>query len=176
MTKKCKIIEHPHSLLRTTSAPIVDFDNGLRDLLDKLAATLGGSHQPGIGLAAVQIGVPKRVVLADVAGDEPSGGVLELINPQIIHASSERGAHMEGCLSMPEVWLTLSRPKKVTIGYFDRFGKEKELTVTDYCSAVVQHEMDHMDGTLIIDHVSPLKRKMALGKLKKHQKNQRVGR
>jgi len=176
MTNKTKIIEHPHSLLRAISDPVVDFDDGLNKLLDQLTTTLGGSHQPGIGLAAVQIGVPKRVVLADVADDEPSGGVIEMINPQIIHASSERDAHMEGCLSMPEVWLTLSRPQKVTVGYFDRLGNERELTVTDYCSAVVQHEMDHMDGTLIIDHVSPLKRKMALGKLKKYQKLQRVGR
>lgn len=175
MTNKCKIIEHPHRLLRSKSDPVVDFDDDLNKLLDKLTTTLGGSQQPGIGLAAVQIGVPKRVVLADVAGDEPSGGVLELINPQIIHASSELGTNLEGCLSMPEVWLSFSRPQKVTVGYFDRFGRERELTVTDYCSAVVQHEMDHMDGTLIIDHVSPLKRKMALGKLAKYQKIQRTG-
>lgn len=174
MKNKSKIIEHPNKLLRSVSDPVVDFGGELSEVLKNLTTSLGGSHQPGIGLAAVQIGILKRVVLADVAGDEPSGGVVELINPEIIHESSSKGTHIEGCLSMPEVWLSISRPHKVTVGYYDRHGNERELVVTDYCSAVVQHEMDHMEGKLIIDHVSPLKRKMALGKLMKYQRFQRA--
>lgn len=166
---KVKIVEHPNKILRKVSDPVTDFDTGLSGLLNDLRKTLRGSEQRGIGLAAVQIGVPKRVILADIARNEPSAGLIEMINPVVLDASEETAIFTEGCLSMPEVWLPICRPRFVTIGYLTNTGQEREEKFSDYCSAVVQHEMDHMDGKLIVDHVSSLRRNLALSKLKKYQ-------
>jgi peptide deformylase len=163
------ILIHPDSLLRRVSAEVSAVDESVNQLLADLHDTLGDSSTPGIGLAAVQIGDLRRVVLADVANDKPLGGVIEMINPKIIKRESSV-THEEGCLSMPDVWMPVTRAGLITVKFVDRFGRDNEIDLSGYCASVVQHEIDHLDGRLIIDYLSPLKKKMIERKLYKAKK------
>jgi peptide deformylase len=125
---------------------------------------------PGIGLAAPQIGELKRVIVLDIDREDVKTGPLFLANPEIVEASDEDVTYEEGCLSVPEHYSDVVRPAKVTVRYLDRDGKKQEMACEGLLATCVQHEIDHLDGILFIDHISALKRNMILRKLLKARK------
>jgi peptide deformylase len=128
---------------------------------------------PGIGLAAVQVGLPRRMVTVDVAKREDETAdpnQLFLINPEILWRSDERTVHEEGCLSIPEYYAEVERPASVRVRYLDRDGKLQEIGADSILAICLQHEIDHLDGTLFIDHLSKLKRDMVIKKFAKQAK------
>jgi peptide deformylase len=127
---------------------------------------------PGIGLAAPQIGVLKRVIVLDIDREDVKTGPLFMANPEIIEVSDEDLTYEEGCLSVPEHYSDVVRPAKVTVRYLDRDGETKEMACEGLLATCVQHEIDHLDGILFIDHISSLKRSMILRKLLKARKEQ----
>jgi peptide deformylase len=170
---KLDIITLPDKLLRTTSAPVERVDDDLRRFLDDMLETM--YEAPGIGLAAVQVGVPRRIVTVDVARREDENATpnpMFFINPEIVHASDERAVHEEGCLSIPEYYAEVERPAAIRIRYLDRDGKLQEMDAEGILAVCLQHEVDHLNGTLFIDHISKLKRDMVI---KKFTKQARLG-
>ena len=170
---KLEIITLPDRKLRTASAPVERVDDDLRRFLDQMLATMYDA--PGIGLAAVQVGVPRRVVTVDVAQREDETAEpnpLFLINPEILTSSDERIAREEGCLSIPEYYAEVERPASVRVRYLDRHGKPREIEATGILATCLQHEIDHLNGTLFIDYLSKLKRDMVI---KKFTKQARLG-
>ena len=125
---------------------------------------------PGIGLAAIQVAVPRRVLVMDITRDEEDKKPLFLINPEIIRSSDEMRVHDEGCLSIPEHFAEIERPASVTVRYIDRHGKQQEDEFDEILATVVQHEIDHLDGKQFIDYISKLKRDRIVRKLTKDRK------
>jgi peptide deformylase len=170
---KLDIITLPDRKLRVKSTPVERIDDELRAFMDSMLATM--YEAPGVGLAAIQVGVPRRVVTIDAAqrADETAEpDPLFLINPEILWSSDERAVAEEGCLSIPEYFAEVERPAKVRVAYLDREGKKQELDVDGVLAVVMQHEIDHLDGRLFIDHLSRLKRDMVI---KKFAKQARIG-
>jgi peptide deformylase len=171
-----EIITLPDKLLRKKSAPVERIDDELRRFLDQMLATM--YEAPGIGLAAVQVGVPRRVITLDVVakeseeeeGGEPTREPMFLINPEIVWRSDEPSLYEEGCLSIPEYYAEVERPARIRFRYLDREGKQQEQEAEGLLATVVQHEVDHLDGTLFIDHISKLKRDMVIKKFAKASK------
>jgi len=166
--RKLDIITLPDSLLRSRSLPVERIDDELRGFLDQMLETMYAA--PGIGLAAVQVAIPRRVVTIDVSQREDKdapAAPLFLINPEIVWSSDERAAAEEGCLSIPEYFAEVERPAKVRVTYLDREGKRQELEAEGILAICLQHEIDHLDGTLFIDHLSKLKRDMVIKKFTK---------
>ncbi len=160
------IITLPDPLLRKASAPVERVDAELLRLADNMLETMYGA--PGVGLAAVQVGVLRRLVVLDVADEEKDGKQpLVLINPEIISLGSETRIHEEGCLSIPDYHVDIERPSTLTLRYTNRSGKRTELDADGLLATAVQHELDHLDGKLIIDFLSRLKREMVIRKFKK---------
>ena len=159
------VITLPDPLLREASTPIETIDAELERLIDDMFATMYDA--PGIGLAAVQVGVPLRLVVLDVAGKDAEPDPICLINPVIERFGDERRVYEEGCLSLPDVMVDVERPATVTVRYLDRAGKEQVREADGLLATAIQHELDHLDGKLIIDFLSPLKRNIAIRKLKK---------
>lgn len=161
------ILEAPHPLLKATAAPVEAFDAGLRRLVDDMFDTM--YLAPGIGLAAPQVGVLKRVCVADVSdrkkGEEPSR--LVLVNPDVVWRSVEAETQEEGCLSLPSQFADVSRPRAVRVRYRDLEGQQRELAADGLLARCLQHEIDHLDGTLFTDRLSTLKRDMIMRKLLK---------
>jgi peptide deformylase len=169
-----EIITLPDRLLRKKSKPVERVDDELRRFLDQMLETMYAA--PGIGLAAVQVGVPRRVITIDVVNKEEDHARKEplfLVNPQIVWSSEERQTYEEGCLSIPEYYAEVERPASVRFKYLDREGKEQEQQAEGLLAVCVQHEIDHLDGKLFIDHISKLKRDMVI---KKFAKASREGR
>jgi peptide deformylase len=167
------IITLPDKLLRTKSLPVERIDDDLRRFLDDMLETM--YEAPGIGLAAVQVGVPRRIVTVDVArreDEEAEPNPIFLINPEIVSSSEERDTHEEGCLSIPEYYAEVERPASIRIRYLDRDGKLQEMDANGILAVCLQHEVDHLNGTLFIDHLSKLKRDMVI---KKFSKQARLG-
>ncbi len=170
------IITIPDKALRKKSAPVERVDDELRRFLDQMLATM--YEAPGIGLAAVQVGVPRRVITIDVVakeseeeeGREPTRDPIFLINPEIVWRSDETSLYEEGCLSIPEYYAEVERPARIRFRYLDRDGKQREREANGLLATVVQHEIDHLDGTLFIDHISKLKRDMVVKKFTKASK------
>ena len=170
------IITIPDKTLRKTSEPIERFDDDLQRFLDQMLATMYDA--PGIGLAAVQVGVPRRLITIDVAAKEseedeerePTRDPIFLINPEIVWRSEEFSTYEEGCLSIPEYYAEVERPAKVRFRYLDREGNQHEREAEGLLATVVQHEVDHLDGKLFIDHISKLKRDMVIKKFTKASK------
>jgi peptide deformylase len=162
------IITLPDPLLRKVSAPIERIDEAViklaADMLDTMYAA------PGVGLAAVQVGVPRRLIVVDAAEKEQVPHPLVLINPQIVNFGSELRLHEEGCLSIPEVRVEIERPSSVRVAYLDAQGARQELDAKGLLATVVQHEIDHLNGKLIIDFLSRLKRDIIVRKFKKQAK------
>jgi peptide deformylase len=164
------IIILPDNRLRLTSAPVAAVDNDIRGLLDDMLETMYDA--PGIGLAAIQVGVPKRVVVVDVAkreGEEKEE-VKEpvfLVNPEIVQASEEMSVYEEGCLSIPDYYAEVERPARVRVRYQDREGATKELDADGILATCLQHEIDHLNGVLFIDYLSRLKRDRVIRKFEK---------
>jgi peptide deformylase len=170
---KLDIITLPDRKLRVKSAPVERVDAELRTFMDSLLETMYAA--PGLGLAAIQVGVPRRFFTIDVAkreDDSATAAPLFLINPEILWTSDEVAAAEEGCLSIPEYFAEVERPASVRVGYIDREGKKQEIAAEGVLAICLQHEIDHLDGRLFIDHLSRLKRDMVI---KKFTKQARLG-
>ena len=163
-----EIITVPDPLLRKISDPVERVDAELRTLLDDMLETMYDA--PGIGLAAIQVAVPRRVLVMDVSHGDEDKKPLFLINPQIIRSSDEMRVHDEGCLSIPEHFAEIERPASVLVRYIDRDGKQLEEEFDELLATVVQHEIDHLDGKQFIDYISKLKRDRIVRKLTKDRK------
>ena len=165
---KRDILIIPDMRLRMKSEPAKPSDPAVRALVEDMFETMYDA--PGIGLAAIQIGVPQRVVTMDLAKkDEPKEPQV-FINPEVTWASDERDAYEEGCLSIPEYYEEVERPKMVKVKYLDLEGKEHEVEADGLLATCLQHEIDHINGILFIDHISKLKREMVMKKFKKAAK------
>ena len=158
----------PDKRLRVKSEPVKAIDAETRALVDDMFATMYAA--PGIGLAAIQIGVATRVVTMDLAAKEESPEPKVFINPEIIGASAEKSVYEEGCLSIPEYYEEVERPQAVKVKYLDLDGKEHEIEADGLLATCLQHEIDHLNGVLFIDHISKLKRDMVMKKFEKAAK------
>ena len=167
---KLEIITLPDPILRQTSAPVEQVDSAIIALMDDMLETMYAA--PGIGLAAVQVAVPKRVIVIDIADEEENEprAPLCMVNPKILKLSDTMRSYEEGCLSMPDVLVEIERPDQVTVEYVDRDGKVQVLTAEGILAIAVQHELNHLDGKLIIDFLSNLKRDMVVRKFKKQSR------
>ncbi|MFY8099512.1 MAG: peptide deformylase [Allorhizobium sp.] len=162
------IITIPDTKLRQVSAPIERVDAELLAFADDMLATM--YEAPGIGLAAIQVAVPRRLVVIDVAGKEEPPAPQVFINPSIVWRSDERSVYEEGCLSIPEYYAEVERPAKVRVAYIDRTGEKREVEADGLLATCLQHEIDHLDGKLFIDYLSKLKRDMVVRKFTKAAK------
>jgi peptide deformylase len=162
---KRDIITLPDPILRKTSAPVERIDEELRQLADDMLETMYAA--PGVGLAAVQVGVLRRLIVLDTAKDEEPPAPLVMINPEIVALGSEKRVHEEGCLSIPDVRVEIERPSTLTVRYVDRDGKEQTLEAEGLLATAIQHEVDHLNGKLIIDYLSRLKRDIIERRFKK---------
>ena len=162
------IITAPDPRLKTVASRIDAADDDIRRLMDDMLETMYAA--PGVGLAAPQVGISQRVIVVDVArtGDAPEP--MQMANPEIIEASSERSTVEEGCLSLPEHFAEVKRPERVRIRYLDRENEIRERDMDGFLATCIQHEMDHLDGILFVDHISGLKRGMIMRKLTKLKK------
>tara|TARA_B100000902_G_scaffold168545_1_gene163225 strand:+ start:214 stop:735 length:522 start_codon:yes stop_codon:yes gene_type:complete len=165
--KKRKILIEPDPLLRKKCEPLEKVDDDLRKLMNEMLATMYDA--PGIGLAAIQVGVLKRVVVIDLSKDEKKNPLF-LINPEIVHKSKNTSIYEEGCLSLPGQFAEIERPAECILQYIDYNGKKKELKAKGLLATCIQHEVDHLDGILFIDYLSKLKKDMIIKKLVKHKK------
>jgi peptide deformylase len=156
------IIEIPDPRLKLVSEPVAQVDAGVRKLMDDLMETMYDA--PGIGLAAIQVAVAKRVLVLDVAREDEKPQPLCIANPEIVWASEELNVYQEGCLSIPDYYEDVERPKKVRVRYLDRDGTLQELDADGLLATCVQHEIDHLNGVLFIDHLSRLKRERVMKK------------
>tara|TARA_B100000989_G_scaffold298431_1_gene287745 strand:- start:3094 stop:3606 length:513 start_codon:yes stop_codon:yes gene_type:complete len=159
------IITVPDESLRKISEPLEKVSINEKKLIQNLFDTMYNAN--GIGLAAIQIGVPKRVIVIDVSKDENKKNPHCFINPVIKEKSKETSIYEEGCLSIPETFIEIERPKIVTIEYLDQYGDKKEIKCDGLLSTCVQHEIQHCDGKLIIDYISKLKKDFIIKKLSK---------
>ena len=164
-----KILTEPDPILRKKSSPIANVDDDLRKILKNMLETM--YKAPGIGLAAIQVGILKRAVVIDVSKDDEKKNPLFLINPEIIYRSNETSTYEEGCLSLPGQYAEIERPSKCQVKYIDFDGKAKELKAEGLLSTCIQHEIDHLDGVLFIDYLSKLKKTMIIKKLSKQKQS-----
>ena len=167
MSKKNIIIE-PDPILRKKSENLEKVDDDLRKLMDEMLETM--YQAPGIGLAAVQIGILKRLIVIDISKSEVEKKPLFLVNPIITFKSKETSVYEEGCLSLPGHFAEIERPSECQINYLDYNGKEKKLKADGLLSTCIQHEIDHLNGVLFIDYLSKLKKDMIIKKLIKQKK------
>jgi len=158
----------PDKRLRLKSEPVKTVDKPLRKLVEDMFETMYAA--PGIGLAAIQIGVPQRVVTMDLAKKDEPKQPLVFINPEVVWASDEKAVYEEGCLSIPEYYEEVERPKAVKVKFVDLDFKPQEIEAEGLLATCLQHEIDHINGVLFIDHISKLKRDMVLKKFKKAAK------
>ena len=162
------IITAPDPRLKTVASRIDAVDDYIRRLMDDMLETMYAA--PGVGLAAPQVGVSKRVIVADVARSGEPPQPMQMANPEIIQASSERSVFEEGCPSLPEHFAEVKRPGRVRVRYLDRENEIREQDMDGFLATCIQHEMDHLDGILFVDHISKLKRGMIMRKLTKLKK------
>jgi peptide deformylase len=162
------IIILPDRRLRLVSEPVRKIDTEIRGLVDDMFETMYDA--PGIGLAAIQVAVPKRVIVMDLAKKDDPKEPRVFINPQVVWRSQERTAYEEGCLSIPEYYEDVERPAKVRVKFLDLAGKQQEVEAENLFATCLQHEIDHLDGVLFIDHISKLKRDRVIKKFAKAAK------
>jgi peptide deformylase len=167
------ILTAPDPRLKVVSEPVAKVDAEIRTLVDDMIETMYGAD--GIGLAAIQVGVPKRVLVMDLDQKDGKKNPKAYINPVILWASEEMATFEEGCLSVPEIWDDVERPARIKAEYLDRDGKKQELEAEGLLATCLQHEMDHLNGILFVDHLSKLKRSMALKKLQKAKRLKDAG-
>ena len=165
---KREIITAPDPRLRQVSKPVDKVDDGLRTLMDDMLETMYAA--PGIGLAAIQVGEPLRVIVMDLAGEDEEPQPRYFVNPEILDPSEETNVYEEGCLSVPEYFDEVERPAQCRVKYLDYDGNEQVLEAEGLLATCIQHEMDHLEGVLFIDYLSRLKRDRVLKKLKKEQR------
>ncbi|HEY4344588.1 MAG TPA: peptide deformylase [Parvibaculum sp.] len=165
-----EIITAPDPRLKQVSKPVAKVDDELRRLMDDMLETMYDA--PGIGLAAIQVGVPKQVIVMDLAREGEPPEPRYYINPEILSTSDETAVYEEGCLSVPEFYEDVERPAQCRIRYLDYQGEIREQDCDGLLATCIQHEMDHLKGVLFIDHLSKLKRSIMLKKLVKAKKFQ----
>ena len=158
-------VDSDMTTLKQVSAPAAAVDDGLRRLMDDMLETMYAA--PGIGLAAIQIGEPVRVIVMDLAKKGEPPAPRYFVNPEIVSASEETGPWEEGCLSVPDIYEDVERPIQVRLRYLDYNGAVVEEDADELYAVCIQHEMDHLNGVLFIDHLSRLKRERAVAKVKK---------
>ena len=163
-----EIIKLPDKRLRLVSEPVKHVDAGIRKLVDDMFETM--YKAPGIGLAAIQIGIAKRVITMDLSKKEDNHEPHVFINPEIVWTSDETAKYEEGCLSIPDYYEEVERPSQVKVKYLDRDGKTRELDAKGLLATCLQHEIDHINGVLFIDHLSKLKRDRVIKKFAKAAK------
>ncbi|WP_159716573.1 peptide deformylase [Geminicoccus flavidas] len=165
------ILEVPDPRLRQKAAPVQGIDSEVTALLEDMLETMYAA--PGIGLAAPQVGIGRRIVVLDVSPKEEERRPLRLINPEVVETGGEAVEAEEGCLSLPNQYAPVKRPERVRVRYLDEHGQEREIDADGLLARCLQHEIDHLDGVLFTDHLSRLKREMLLKKLDK-QRRQRA--
>jgi peptide deformylase len=162
------IILLPDKRLRQTSEPVKTVDAEVRTLVDDMLETM--YKAPGVGLAAIQVGVPRRIVTLDTAKKDEENKPQVFLNPEILWTSEEKGTYEEGCLSIPEYYEEVERPVAIKVRYMDLDGKTHEIEADGFLATVLQHEIDHTNGVLFIDHISKLKRDRVIKKFTKAAK------
>ena len=162
------ILTEPNKLLRQVSEPVEKVQEEEKRLMDDMIETMYSA--PGIGLAAIQVGVPKRVIVLDLSPKSETKNPMYFINPEIIAKSNNSFVYEEGCLSVPGQFAEISRPDKCHIKYLDYYGQEKEIKAEGMLATCIQHEIDHLEGILFIDYLSKLKKSMIIKKLSKQKK------
>ncbi|MCK5574190.1 MAG: peptide deformylase [Sphingomonadales bacterium] len=163
------ILVAPDPRLKAKALIVDKVDSEIRQLMDDMLETMHDAN--GIGLAAPQVGIKKRVLVIDVAKEDEEPNPIRMANPEIIWASEDEELREEGCLSLPEHFADVTRPKAVRVRYLDHENEVRELDADDLLAVCVQHEIDHLEGTLFVDRVSSLKRNMILRKLQKSRRN-----
>ena len=163
-----KILTEPNKILRQISLKVEYVDKDTQKLMDDLLETLYAA--PGIGLAAVQIGIPKRVIVIDLGRDEEKKNPMYFVNPEVIWKSEDQSTYEEGCLSVPNQFAEINRPKICYIKYLDYDGNPQEIKAEGLLATCIQHEIDHLEGILFIDYLSKLKKSMIIKKLSKQKK------
>jgi len=163
-----EILIEPNKVLREKSIKVDKVDDDIQKLMDDMLETMYAA--PGIGLAAIQIGVPKRVIVLDITSKDEQKNPMYFINPEIIQKSNNNSIYEEGCLSVPGQFAEIVRPDRCHIKYLDYFGQPRELKAEGMLATCIQHEMDHLEGILFIDYLSKLKKSMIAKKLSKQKK------
>ena len=163
-----KILTEPDPFLRQRSEKVEEVNDEIRSLMNDMLDTMYDA--PGIGLAAIQIGIPKRVIVIDLSKKEEKKNPLYFVNPEILNKSSEDASYEEGCLSVPNQFAEITRPDKCKVKFLDYDGNEKILEAEGLLATCIQHEMDHLEGILFIDYLSKLKKSMIIKKLSKQKK------
>ena len=163
-----EIITVPDARLKQVSTHVEAVDDDLRALMDDMLETM--YEAPGIGLAAIQVGVPKRVIVMDLARADEEKAPRFFVNPEILWSSEETLPYEEGCLSVPDIYDEVERPAKVKLRYLNYHGEQIEEDAEGVFAVCIQHEMDHLEGVLFIDYLSRLKRERAVAKVKKAAK------
>ena len=161
------ILTEPNKILRQISQPVEHVGENEQRLMDDMLETMYAAK--GIGLAAIQIGFPKRIIVMDLAKDQKEKNPMHFINPIIHNKDTEQTTYEEGCLSVPGQFAEIARPKKIEIEYLDYHGEKKLLKAEGLLATCIQHEMDHLEGILFIDYLSKLKKSMIIKKLSKQK-------
>ena len=164
-----KILTEPDQFLRQKSLKVEEVNDEIRKLMDDMLETM--YQAPVIGLAAIQIGIPKRVIVMDLSRDQEEKKPLYFVNPEIITNSNNQASYEDGCLSVPGQFAEINRPDKCRVKYLDYNGDEKVLEAEGLLATCIQHEIDHLEGILFIDYLSKLKRSMIVKKLSKQKKS-----
>tara|TARA_B100000768_G_scaffold108624_1_gene100806 strand:- start:1036 stop:1554 length:519 start_codon:yes stop_codon:yes gene_type:complete len=167
-----KILIEPNKLLRRVSTAIKKVGDEERQLMDDMLDTMYDA--PGIGLAAIQIGVPKRIIVLDISKDENKKEPMYFVNPIIKNKNQEKSKYEEGCLSVPDQFAEIERPNTCEVEYLDYEGKKQLLKAEGLLATCIQHEMDHLEGILFIDYLSKLKKSMIIKKLSKIKVNRKI--
>ena len=155
----------PDPVLRRRADPVEAVDDAVRQLLEDMLETMYDA--PGVGLAAPQVGVSKRAIVMDCSAEEENPQPMRMVNPEITVRSGETATEEEGCLSIPDYKGDVTRPREITVRYLDENGRPRELAAEGLLAICIQHEVDHLDGILFIDHLSRLKRDMIIRKMSK---------
>ena len=163
-----KILIEPDPFLRQKSKKVEKVGDEIRKLMEDMLETMYTA--PGIGLAAIQIGVPKRIIVIDLARDDEKKQPMYFINPEIVSSSDNDATYEEGCLSVPNQYAEINRPDKCHVKFVDYYGKEQSLKTEGLLATCIQHEMDHLEGILFIDYLSKLKKSIIIKKLSKQKK------
>ena len=163
-----QILIAPNKILREKSLYVENVDKDIQILMDDMLDTMYTA--PGIGLAAIQVGIPQRVIVLDIKQKEGQKNPIYLINPEIIEKSKNNSTYEEGCLSVPGQFAEIDRPDKCHVKYLDYYGEKKEIKAEGMLATCIQHEMDHLEGILFIDYLSRLKKTMIIKKLSKQKK------
>jgi peptide deformylase len=167
-----EILTYPHPLLRKRAIPVYEVNKIIRDLIDDMVETMYSA--PGIGLAAPQVGISLRLIVVDVTRSNGGDGLIHLINPEILWSDGSI-IQEEGCLSIPGINVEMERKEKIRVSGLDRNGKKVEINAEGLLAVAIQHEVDHLDGRLIIDRISPLKREIYRRKMKKALMSKEAG-